>query len=40
MSSEDGAIIVMGHRLSISSEDVDSYKKGGFIFDGMALDGQ
>ena len=26
---------VMGHRLSISSEDVGTYKKGGFFFDGM-----
>ena len=31
---------MMGHRLSISSEDVGSYKKDGFIFDGMVLDGQ
>ena len=32
-------ITVMGHRPSISSEDVGTYKKGGFFFDGMVWDG-
>ena len=30
---------VLGHRLFISSEDVGTYKKSGFIFDGMFWDG-
>ena len=32
-------VTVLGHRLSISSEDVGTYKKGGFIFDAMVWDG-
>ena len=32
-------VTMLGHRLFISSEDVGTYKKGGFIFDGMVWDG-